>query len=116
MKSEFELFSDWVSSALANRQIHAAVQTRLRALLAKMFPDNPSVAEVFGVEGGRNDLIYYEQNGRALSLNYSVHRAVLTPSAMSVSAPASQVFKVPHVALSTTLGVCLSLSFPERGP
>ena len=64
MKSEFELFCDWASSALANRQIHPAVQTRLKQLLAKVFPDNPSVAEVFGVEGGRNDLIHYEQNGR----------------------------------------------------
>jgi hypothetical protein len=57
MKSEFELFCDWATSALANHSVHRVVQARLRELLAKEFPDNPSVAEVFGIEGGRNDLI-----------------------------------------------------------
>src|SRR4051812_10134790 len=63
MKSEFDLFCEWAGSALANRHLHSVVQKRLSELLAKEFPDNPSVAEVFGVEGGRNDLIHYEQSG-----------------------------------------------------
>lgn len=64
MKSEFDLFCQWAGSALANRHLHSIVQKRLSELLTKEFPDNPSVAEVFGVEGGRNDLIHYEQSGR----------------------------------------------------
>lgn len=64
MKSEFDLFCEWAGKALANRHLHSVVQKRLSELLAKEFPDNPSVAEVFGVEGGRNDLIHYEQSGR----------------------------------------------------
>ena len=64
MNSEYELFCERAKTRLAKHQIHTAVQNRIRELLRQEFPDNPSVAEVFGVEGGRNDLIYYDQQGR----------------------------------------------------
>ncbi len=64
MNSEYEFFCQWAKKALAEHQIHKDVLNRICKLLHQEFPDNPSVAEVFGVEGGRNDLIYYDQQGR----------------------------------------------------
>jgi hypothetical protein len=63
-KSEFQLFCDWAAAAIPKRQLHGAVQSRLRQLLAKEFPDNAAVAEVSAVKGGRNDLIHYWQDGK----------------------------------------------------
>jgi len=64
MSTEFEHFCKWANTALTAHQIHSAVQNRLAQLLAREFPDNPSIVEVFAVKGGRNDLIHYDQQGR----------------------------------------------------
>jgi hypothetical protein len=64
MSTEFDHFCKWADAALAKHQVHSAVQNRLAQLLVHEFPDNPSVAEVFAVKGGRNDLIHYDQQGR----------------------------------------------------
>lgn len=64
MSTEFEHFCKWANTALTERHVHSAVQNRLAHLLAHEFPDNPSIAEVFAVKGGRNDLIHYDQQGR----------------------------------------------------
>lgn len=63
-KTEFQLFCEWVNAAMPKHQLHSAVQTRLRQLLAKEFPDNAAVTEISAVKGGRNDLIYYLQDGK----------------------------------------------------
>ncbi|MBE7502224.1 MAG: hypothetical protein HS113_18375 [Verrucomicrobiales bacterium] len=63
-QSEFELFCEWASAALAKHQAHAAFQNALRALLAAEFPGSTAVAEVYAVAGGRNDMVQYWQDGK----------------------------------------------------
>lgn len=63
-KTEFQRFCEWAREALPKRQLHGAVQTRLRQLLATEFPDNAAIAEISAVKGGRNDLIHYWQDGK----------------------------------------------------
>lgn len=64
VSAEFKLFCQWAFDAMTRHQLHTGVQNRLRELLTVEFPDRPSVAEVFGVKGGRNDLIHFDQHGR----------------------------------------------------
>lgn len=46
------------------RELHSAVETRLKHLLDLTFPDSKSISEVGGVLGGRNDLIQFFYSGR----------------------------------------------------
>ncbi|GEM_PF-3479379 len=62
--SEFQLFCEWASAALAKHQVHASFQNALRALLSAEFPGSTAVAEVYAVAGGRNDMVQYWQDGK----------------------------------------------------
>lgn len=64
VSAEFERFCQWAVGAMGRHRLHTGVQNRLRELLIAEFPDRSSVAEVFGVKGGRNDLIHFDQHGR----------------------------------------------------
>lgn len=90
MSTEFEHFCKWANTALTEHHIHSAVQNRLAHLLAQEFPDNPSIAEVFAVKGGRNDLIHYDQQGRlaVFELFCSTSRKTFTALAEAARAKA----------------------------
>jgi len=46
------------------KELHALVETRLKELLSKIYPESCPVSEVSGVLGGRNDLILFSFTGR----------------------------------------------------
>jgi hypothetical protein len=63
-KTEFERFREWVRDSLPKRQVHAAFQNSLRLLLSAEFPSTTAIPEVYAVEGGRNDMVQYAQDGK----------------------------------------------------
>lgn len=63
-KTEFERFREWVRAFLPKRQVHAAFQNSLRLLLSAEFPGTTAIPEVYAVEGGRNDMVQYAQDGK----------------------------------------------------
>jgi len=62
-KTEFDLFCDWVKTALPKHQVHSAFQVSLRSLLSAEFPHTTAIPEVYAVAGGRNDMVQYAQDG-----------------------------------------------------
>ncbi|MGO9204330.1 MAG: hypothetical protein ACLQM8_27740 [Limisphaerales bacterium] len=63
-KTEFERFSDWVTTSLPKHQVHSAFQNALRCLLLSEFPNTTAIPEVYAVAGGRNDMVQYTQHGK----------------------------------------------------
>jgi len=50
-KTEFDLFCDWVKTALPKHQLHSAFQLSLRSLLSAEFPHTTAIPEVYAVAG-----------------------------------------------------------------
>jgi hypothetical protein len=63
-RTEFERFSDWVTTSLPKHQVHSAFQNALRSLLLAEFPNTTAIPEVYAVAGGRNDMVQYTQDGK----------------------------------------------------
>src|SRR2546425_5439714 len=62
-EAEFAEFVKDVKRLKRRRKLHQTVEKRLSDILSRLFPESCPVREVFGVSGGRNDLMQFFPNG-----------------------------------------------------
>ncbi len=65
-EAEFAEFAEDVKRLKRRRQLHQTVEQRLSDILSRLFPESCSVQEVFGVLGGKNDLMQFFPNGGSI--------------------------------------------------
>ena len=65
-EAEFAEFAGDVKRLKRRRQLHQTVEKRLSDILSRLFPESCSVQEVFGVLGGKNDLMQFFPNGGSI--------------------------------------------------
>lgn len=62
--SSFEDFANFIKTAKGRKRLHPLVEKRLSLLLSRMYPDAAPIPEVYGIPGGRHDLMQFFFNER----------------------------------------------------
>lgn len=103
-----EKYEESIRELRRKKQLHSKVEERLTYLLKKVLPEGALVPEIYGIPGGRHDLMAFSFNGRRI-----VFELFFSPSQVSQDLRLLEQSTADKKSCNSARGGCRSKTLPR---